>query len=72
MNDLKSDLFPSLGCLRGNGALKGKELDRVGGSTWGRLFEDYFRGDASQQGSCISFIIANEEERGCCPFFFFS
>lgn len=30
MNDLKSDLFPSLGCLRAAVALKGEELGQRG------------------------------------------
>lgn len=30
MNDLKSDLFPSLDCLRGDVALKGEEPGRRG------------------------------------------
>lgn len=36
MNDLKSDLFPSLGCLRGDVAPKGEEPGRRGRVHLGR------------------------------------
>lgn len=44
MNDLKSDLFPSLGCLRGDVAPKGEEPVRRGRVHLGaRLFSSFMR-----------------------------
>lgn len=72
MNDLKSDLFPSPGCLQGDVAQKGEELGWRGrGHLGGKapaVFGESSGGDASRLSSShiihgwyISFMSANEE-----------
>lgn len=54
MNDLKSDLFPSLDCLRGDVAPKGEESGRRGRvHLGGRLLSSLAR----TPGRCVSALL---------------